>query len=243
MILVSIVLPTYNERDAICSILEELLEVARANWIDVELIVVDDGSPDGTASTVAARFGGNPAVRLHVRAERGLAGAIRCAIELARGDVIVLMDTDGNHDPAQAIALVHALGQTDIVVGSRFVRGGGMPMSRVRHVCSLVFNRWACAVLRLPVTDCLSGFLCFRRELLAEADRDAIFVGFGDYAIRLLYWAARRDFKMLEMPAVYGSRRGGTSKTHFLSIFVRYFWTVVRLRFPGGPKLPAHAAR
>lgn len=231
--LVSIVLPTYNERDAICSVLEDLLRVSRASALDVELIVVDDSSPDGTASAVTARFG-DPAVHVHRRAGRGLAGAIRCGIELARGDVIVLMDSDGNHDPSRVPAFVDALPRADLVVGSRFVRGGGMPMSRLRHLCSLLFNRWACALLRLPVTDCLSGFLCFRPALLAEADRDAIFTGYGDYAIHLLSWVARQGFKVLEVPVSYGARRGGLSKTHFLSILIRYSLAVLRARRSGG---------
>lgn len=234
MNLVSIILPTYNEREAISSVLDELLRVARSKAFEVELIVVDDSSPDGTAAEVAARFAGLPAlVRLHSRPGRGLAGAIRYGTSLAKGDIIVIMDADGNHPPEVVPKLVQALNRADIIVGSRYLSGGGMRSSPLRYACSRLFNLCACTILRLPVADCLSGFLCFRRELLAEMDPGAIFIGYGDYAIRLLYWAARRGRRVIEIPTVYDLRRGGNSKTSLPSIFLRYSFTVFRLGLTG----------
>lgn len=230
MALVSVVLPTYNERETIASVLADLLGVADRESIPVELIVVDDGSPDGTAADVGGRFGDEPRVRLHRRNGRGLAGAIRTGAEMARGDILVLMDTDGNHNPAQVPELLRRLEGADIVVGSRYVRGGDMPTSRFRYWCSFLFSRWARWTLRLPVTDCLSGFLCWRRQLLADMPVDAIFVGYGDYAIRLLFWASRRGLRLVEIPTVYGLRRGGESKTSFVSVLWGYSRTVVALR-------------
>ena len=236
MTLASVILPTYNERDAIVSILDDLLRVTRAHGLDAEFIVVDDSSPDGTAAAVRARFGTEATVRVHVRGERGLAGAIRRGTQLAHGHTLLFMDTDGNHRPSDVPALVNALGDADVVVGSRFRRGaGGMPTSRVRQMCSRLFNQWACWTLGLPVTDCLSGFFAVRRDVLQEADPDAIFLGYGDYAIHLLYWAARRGASIVEVPVTYGARRGGESKTRFLAIFRDYFATVMRLRYHGLP--------
>lgn len=231
---VSVVLPTYNEREGICSILEDLLSAIRAQGLSPELLVVDDQSPDGTADAVVRRFADEPAVRVHRRRERGLAGAIRAGIELATGDVIVLMDTDGNHDPKQVPALVARLQDADIVVGSRYAHGGDMPTSRFRYWCSLVFTRWASFVLGLNVADCLSGFLCFRRELLSGINRDEVFRGYGDYAIRLLYWARLQRLRLVEVPTVYGLRRGGLSKTSFASVLYQYSRAVIRLRWSGG---------
>lgn len=235
MTLASVILPTYNERETIVSILDDLLRVARAHGLDAEFIVVDDSSPDGTATAVRERFGTEAAVRVHVRGERGLAGAIRRGTQLAHGHTLLFMDTDGNHQPSDVPALVKALGGADVVVGSRFRQGGGMPSSPVRQMCSRLFNRWACWTLALPVTDCLSGFLAVRRDVLQEADPDAIFLGYGDYAIHLLYWATRRGASIVETPVTYGPRRGGKSKTRFLTIFRDYFATVMRLRLHGLP--------
>jgi dolichol-phosphate mannosyltransferase len=231
--MLSVVLPTFNEAPTIASVVEDLLEVTAARNVDVELLVVDDHSPDGTAALIAARFAQEPRVRLHVRDERGLAGAVRRGVEMARGDLVVFMDTDGNHDPAFVPALVEAAATADIAVGSRFLPGGGMPTSRFREICSRPFNRWACRTLALPVTDCLSGFLCVRRRALAGADFDAVFVGYGGYAIHLLYWAARQGLRIAEVPVVYGPRLGGVSKTRFFAILRDYYCTVRRLRRHG----------
>ena len=230
---VSVVLPTYNEREGISSIVQDLLSAMRAHGFSPELLVVDDESPDGTADEVATRFAGEPAVRVHRRRDRGLAGAIRVGTDLATGDVIVLMDTDGNHDPKQVPALVARLRDADVVVGSRYARGGDMTTSRFRYWCSLVFTRWASFVLGLNVADCLSGFLCFRRELVATMDQDDVFRGYGDYAIRLLYWARRQRLRLVEVPTVYGVRRGGLSKTSFASVLYQYSRTVIQLRWSG----------
>jgi dolichol-phosphate mannosyltransferase len=235
MSLFSVILPTFNEADTIVSVIEDLLATADAHGLAVELIVVDDRSPDGTAALVGRQFGDEPRVRLHVRDERGLAGAIRRGAELASGEALLFMDTDGNHDPVFVPDLVKTLADADIVVGSRFCADGGMPFSRFRETCSRLFNRWACATLQLPVTDCLSGFLCVRRRLLEDADFDAIFVGYGDYAIHLLYWAARCGARVREVPVVYAARRGGESKTRFIQIFRDYLRTVLHLRHHGLP--------
>ena len=230
---VSVVLPTYNDAASLPSVITDLLRHGATHRLGLELIVVEDRSPDGTAAAVRARFAGDPRVRLHVREDRGLAGAVRRGVELATHDLLVFMDTDGNHNPADVPRLVAATAHADIAIGSRFRPGGGMPTSRFRQTCSRLFNRWACAALALPLTDCLSGFLCVRRAVLEEADADAIFVGYGDYAIHLLYWAARHDLRLAEIPVVYGARRGGESKTRFLRIFRDYRRTVLRLKRHG----------
>jgi dolichol-phosphate mannosyltransferase len=227
---VSVILPTFNERETIVSVLGDLLDVAKEIPVPVELLVVDDSSPDGTAGRVRELFATSSSVRVHVRTERGLATAVRDGIAAATHDVVLLMDTDGNHDPRTVPELVKALASANVAVGSRFVRGGGMPHARGRHVLSRVFNAWACRLLRLPLHDCLSGFLCFRRAELAGLDHDAIFTGYGDYAIRLLYLLDRRGRRIVEVPAAYGPRRGGESKTRFIAIFARYFASVIRLR-------------
>jgi dolichol-phosphate mannosyltransferase len=225
----TIVLPTFNERETIVSVLDDLLALTDDIGVPLELLVVDDSSPDGTAQAVIDRFGPCPGVRVHARSDRGLASAVRDGIDVAKHDGILLMDTDGNHDPRTVPALVRALANADLSVGSRFVPGGGMPHSRSRQLLSRLFNAWACTLLRLPVHDCLSGFLCFRRRVLESLDTDEIFTGYGDYAIRLLHAVDRHGGVIVEIPAAYGPRRGGESKTRFVAIFARYFASVMRL--------------
>jgi dolichol-phosphate mannosyltransferase len=228
---VSVVLPTYNERDGISEIVAEVLETARRADLELEIVVVDDASPDGTAAHVEAVFAGNPAVRVHVRrGERGLASAIYRGIQEARGDVLVIMDSDGNHDPALLPLMVRCSEAFDVVIGSRYVLGGGMLTSRFRYWGSYAFNILIRVVLGLRIHDNLSGFLAFRPTLLRGLDPAVVFYGYGDYAIRLLHHVVRRGGRVLEIPTVYRFRKGGESKTRFLAYLGTYLASVIRLR-------------
>jgi dolichol-phosphate mannosyltransferase len=231
---VSVVLPTYNERDGIVELINEVLAVSRAKRLDIEVVVVDDDSPDGTAAHLMDVFHGEAAVRVGVRhGERGLASAIRRGIAEARGDVVVVMDSDGNHDPALLPLMVRCAEDFDVVIGSRYVLGGGMPYSAVRYWGSYAFNIMIRTVLGLRIHDNLSGYLAFRRSLLDRLDADRIFYGYGDYAIRFLRQLVRRGGRVLEIPTVYGLRKGGESKTRVLAYLWTYLASVVRLRLTG----------
>jgi dolichol-phosphate mannosyltransferase len=228
---VSVVLPTYNEREGIVELVSEVLAVARRAGLALEVLVVDDASPDGTAAHVEAAFGGEPAVQVHVRrGERGLASAIHRGIREAHGDVVVVMDSDGNHDPALLPLMVRCAEEFDVVIGSRYVLGGGMLTSRFRYWGSYAFNLVIRIVLGLRIHDNLSGYLAFRPTLLSGLDHEAVFYGYGDYAIRLLHHVVRRGGRVLEIPTVYRFRKGGESKTRFLAYLWTYLTSVVRLR-------------
>lgn len=229
--MVSVVLPTYNEREGIADLVAEILAVARRARLDVEVLVVDDASPDGTAAHVETVFAADPAVRVYVRrGERGLATAILRGIREARGDIVVVMDSDGNHDPALLPLMVRCVDEFDVVIGSRYVLGGGMLTSRFRYWGSYAFNILIRLVLGLRIHDNLSGFLAFRPTLLRGLDAESVFYGYGDYAIRLLHHVVRRGGRVLEIPTVYRFRKGGESKTRFLTYLGTYLASVFRLR-------------
>jgi dolichol-phosphate mannosyltransferase len=228
---VSVVLPTYNEREGIAELVGEILAVAGPAGLELEVLVVDDASPDGTAAHVEQVFAADPAVRVHVRrGERGLASAIHRGIREARGDVVVIMDSDGNHDPALLPLMVRCVEDFDVVIGSRYVLGGGMLTSRFRYWSSYAFNVLIRSVLALNIHDNLSGYLAFRPALLRGLDPDRVFYGYGDYAIRLLHHVVRRGGRVLEIPTVYRFRKGGESKTRFFAYFWTYLASVFRLR-------------
>ena len=232
--MVSVVLPTYNERDGIEELVAEIVAIARAARLEVEVLVVDDDSPDGTAAHVREVFRAEPAVRVHVRRdERGLASAIHRGIVEARGDVVAVMDSDGNHDPALLPLMVRCAEEFDVVVGSRYVLGGGMLTSAFRYWASYAFNILIRVVLGLRIHDNLSGYLVFRRTLLGRLDADRIFYGYGDYAVRLLHQVVHRGGRVLEIPTVYRFRKGGESKTRFFAYFWTYLASVLRLRLSG----------
>ena len=165
------------------------------------------------------------------RSERGLASAIRRGIVESRGEMVVLMDSDGNHDPALIPLMVRCVQDFDIVIGSRYVLGGGMLTSAFRYWASYAFNILIRVILGLRIHDNLSGFLAFRKTLLDDLDGDGIFHGYGDYAIRLLHQVVGRGGRVLEIPTVYRFRKGGESKTRFLAYSWTYFTSVLRLRF------------
>jgi len=232
--MISVVLPTYNEREGVGELIDEVLGVCRSAGLEAEVVVVDDDSPDGTATHLLATYRQEPRVRVHLRkGERGLATAIRKGLELARGEVVVVMDSDGNHDPALVPLMARLTEEFDVVVGSRYVLGGGMLTSRLRYWLSYAFNLLVRAVLGLRVHDSLSGYLAFRPRILDRLQPGSVFYGYGDYAIRFLYTLVRQGCRVIEVPTVYRFRKGGESKTRFLAYFWTYLASVLRLRLLG----------
>jgi dolichol-phosphate mannosyltransferase len=198
--------------------------------LDFEVVVVDDNSPDGTAEAVCQNFKDNPRVKLFVRTqERGLATAIRYGIEHSSGETLVFMDTDFNHDPDILPQMIKFLEYYDIIIGSRFVMAGGME-DRFRQFSSLIYNYGIRLLFQTPVHDNLSGFFSIYRDKLISMDLDQIYYGYGDYFIRLLMVAHKRDYRMLEIPVFYRLRQHGHSKTQFLSTFIKYTLALFTLR-------------
>ena len=238
---VSVVLPTYNESGNIVRLVEDLLAVLGAQ---ADVIVVDDDSPDSTADRARARFDDDDRVRVIRRtADRGLARAIRCGIEAARGEILVVMDADFNHDPRVVPRLVERLEGADLVVGSRFVRGGGME-DRARLMCSGAFSFLAGTLLGTGATDNLSGFFAARTGFIRGFSPDSIFRGYGDYFFRLLFHAARTGARIDEVPIYYARRTAGESKSRLVPMLARYSLEVLRLAVTRGRDvLPPARAR
>ncbi|MEZ4865294.1 MAG: glycosyltransferase [Caldilineaceae bacterium] len=257
---VSIILPTYNERDNICDLIDVITGRLAATTSCFEILVMDDNSPDGTAQVVTARYGltaaphavdgtgatgttecsaaaavGKGIIRLCVRTQdKGLAQAIRAGLERAQGHTLVVMDTDFNHDPAMIPQMVDLLRYYDLVIGSRFVMRGGME-DKWRYRASLLYNFFIRVLFATQIQDNLSGFFAVRRDHFLQLTPmyDRIFFGYGDYFIRLLLVAWRQNWKILEVPVFYILRRHGDSKTGFWSIFCDYTKAVLKLRFWG----------
>lgn len=226
----SIILPTYNEKDNICELIQVILGVLHPHGLDFEVVVVDDNSPDGTAEAVRHNFGTNPLVKLFVRnGERGLATALLYGIRHSSGEILVFMDTDFNHDPAIIPQMIKFLEYYDIIIGSRFVMAGGME-DRFRQFSSLIYNYGIRLLFHTPIHDSLSGFFSIYREKLESMDLDQVYYGYGDYFIRLLMVAHKRGYRMLEVPVFYRLRMHGHSKTQFLSIFWQYTRALLVLR-------------
>jgi dolichol-phosphate mannosyltransferase len=228
---VSIILPTFNEEGNIARIIKCLCEQMIGIQKKFEILVMDDNSVDGTVSEVNAAFENDERVKVIVREpqKRGLAFAIREGIEKSKGEYILVMDTDFNHDPEVTGKMVSISKYYDIVSGSRFTTGGGMDSS-FRWWCSLMFNLWVRVLLALPTQDNLAGFYCIKKEKLEELDYDKIFRNYGDYFFRMLFLARNNQFTILEIPVWYRNRSHGVSKTPFLKTLLLYTSESLKLR-------------
>jgi len=226
----SIILPTYNEKDNIVELIRAIFAALEPHYLDFDIVVVDDNSPDGTAAAVRQNFDGDERIKLFVRTEeRGLATAILYGICHSEGDIVVSMDTDFNHDPAIIPQMIKFLEYYDIIIGSRFVMAGGME-DRFRQFSSQIYNYGIRLLFGTPVHDNLSGFFSICRNKLEAMDLNQIYYGYGDYFIRLLMVANKRNYRMLEIPVFYRLRTHGHSKTQFVSILTQYTRALISLR-------------
>ncbi|MGZ5410973.1 MAG: polyprenol monophosphomannose synthase [Solirubrobacterales bacterium] len=226
-----VVLPTYNEAENLeriaAAILERLPERRR-------LLIVDDSSPDGTgriADRLAAER--DDVEVLHRQAKEGIGPAyiagFRCA--LAGGaDLIIEMDADFSHDPAYLPQLLRAIENADLVIGSRYVPGGGVTeWGKVRRFISRGGSSYARAMLGLEVRDLTGGFKCFRREVLEAIDLDAVTAKGYAFQVEMTYRAIQAGFRVVEVPIVFRDRTQGNSKMS-RAIFAEAIWRVPAMR-------------
>ena len=203
--MISVVVPTYNEAGSV-PILAERLGRALAGR-DYELVIVDDGSPDGTADLAAALA---PRLPVHVvrrAGKAGLASAVLAGFAEARGDTLVVMDADLSHPPEIVPALVAALeAGADLAVGSRYVRGGATADWPLRR---RIVSRAACLLgnLLVPVADATSGFFALRRATLAGVALNPI-----GFKIGFEVMARTRARRVVEVPYTFRDRELGASK-------------------------------
>lgn len=210
---VLVIVPTYNERENLPLMAAELLQIA-----EVGLLIVDDGSPDGTgqlADQLAATHHDRVAV-IHRTGRRGLGlsymDGMREALRTS-ATFICQMDADLSHNPADVPRLVAAARDADLVIGSRYVPGGSIqnwPMRR--RLLSAFANRYVRRVTGLRVRDCTSGFRCWRREALARLPLNRIRSDGYALMVELLWEAEAAGCRVAEMPITFVERRRGASK-------------------------------
>ena len=224
----TVCLPTYNEREN----LERMVDALLAHGVRV--LVVDDSSPDGTgeiADRLAAEREGVDV--LHRPRKEGLGPAYLAGFgrALADGAELVLeMDCDFSHDPADVPRLIAAAEDADLVLGSRYVPGGQIPnWGLVRRAISRGGCLYAQALLRLPVRDLTGGFKCYRREVLETIDLGAIESKGYAFQIETTYRALRAGFRVAEVPITFVDREEGGSKMS-RSIVAEAVWKVPALR-------------
>lgn len=229
MVHVSVILPTFNEAEAIVPHALHVSAVLTQAGYKHEVLVVDDDSPDWTAKVVQEIGIRNQNIRVLVRKKNhGLGLSIGDGIRAAKGDVIIGMDSDGNHDPSDMPTMLkHLAGDTRLVVASRFAGSGGMKGWRM--LPTFLFN----AMFRLfgfPIWDNTSGYYAVRKTDLITLGLKRIYYGYGDYHLRLVFYAASAGWKMVEVPTTYQPRLGGASKSKLVKMGLSYTLEAARLR-------------
>jgi dolichol-phosphate mannosyltransferase len=219
---VVVMIPTYNERESIGPLVQDILALPIEH--DLRVMVVDDDSPDGTAQVISDIGRRDPRVRLFLRTEkrgRGLAGieGFRKALDLG-ADYIVEMDGDGSHQPAFMPSLLNAAQRRDLVLGSRFI-GGGKDADRpsYRRLVTFLARHFIRLLFAVPVHDVSSGFRCFRREVLEKIDLESLFSTGPSIVLEILYKAHRLGFTIAEVPIVFIDRKRGQTKLTGLTLW------------------------
>lgn len=228
-----VIIPTYNERENIDRMLETVLALTHP----IDVLIVDDGSPDGTAQRVKEAMTQHPS-RIHLLERKGKLGlgtayiaGFRWALERSYA-YIFEMDCDFSHNPADLIRLREACVRgADVAVGSRYTRGGQVknwPMDRI--LMSYFASWYVNSILWVGVRDSTAGFKCYRRKVLETMDLSRIrFVGYA-FQIEMKYTAKRLGFRIQEVPITFIDRQFGTSKMS-MGIFKEAVLGVLQMRF------------
>ena len=229
-----LILPTYNEAENIEALVRAALVQLESTGIGHTILVVDDGSPDGTG-LIAERLSQElkPVRVLHRPRKDGLGRAYLAgfAIALEAGAELVLeMDSDFSHDPADLPRLIAAADAADLVLGSRYVPGGGVTeWGSVRRLLSRGGSAYARILLGVPVRDLTGGFKCFHRRVLEAIDLEDVHADGYGFQIELTYKAVRAGFSVTEVPILFRERRVGSSKMT-MRIALEAVWKVPALR-------------
>jgi dolichol-phosphate mannosyltransferase len=225
-----VIVPTYNERENIEPLLTRLLALP----YDLNVLVVDDGSPDGTGAFVRDWMARNPRIHLIERAGKmGLGSAYRAGFRYALehgAEYIFEMDADFSHDPDSIGTFLEHAERADVVLGSRYLHGVTVvnwPIQRL--VLSYLANRYTRFVTGLPVNDATGGYKCFRRRALESVNLDKVQSDGYAFQIEMSFKCWRKGMTIVEIPIMFVDRRAGSSKMSRRIIW-EAVWMVWKLR-------------
>lgn len=227
-----IIIPTYNEKNNIEKLVRQIFSIGIK---DVWVLVVDDDSPDGTSETVEELKKEFPFLDvIHREKKLGLGTAYVAGFSRALkegAEYIFEMDADFSHDPKYIPRFLEAIRGADLVLGSRYVLGGGIRnWNWVRRCISRCGNMYARIILGIPFRDLTGGFKCYRRRVLEDIGLDALSSVGYNFQIETTYRTYKKGFRIIEIPIIFSERTQGKSKFD-LRIILESFWKVIRLRF------------
>jgi dolichol-phosphate mannosyltransferase len=232
-----VVVPTYNEATNLPRVTERLLAAAAEAADDISLLIVDDNSPDGTGKIADELAGRHECVDvMHRPGKGGLGPAYRAGFAwgLQRGfEALCEMDADLSHDPADMPRLLATLRGADLVIGSRYIPGGGVvDWPPHRMALSKGGNRYVQVVTGLPVSDATSGFRAFRRTVLETLDLSTVQSDGYSFQLEMALRTWRLGFRVMEVPIVFTERTEGASKIS-RAIVAEALWRVVQWGIQG----------
>jgi dolichol-phosphate mannosyltransferase len=231
-----IIIPTYNELENLPPLLTEIFSYAP----QTDILIVDDNSPDGTGELADKMSSEDTRVHvLHRSGKLGLGTAYIAGFKYAlkhEYDAAFEMDADFSHDPRYLPDFLSKIEQADLVIGSRYIKGGSTPnWSLGRRMISGCGNIFARVILFMPVHDCTAGYRCYRRKVLEQIGLDEVqSQGYG-FQVEMAYRTHKRGFKIVETPIVFMDRRVGKSKMSRAIVFEAFTY-VLRARFSRLPK-------
>ena len=229
-----VVLPTYNEAQNLPRMIDALLHL---EVIGLEVLVIDDGSPDGTgnlAEDLARKHTGRVHV-MHRQGKQGLGSAYRAGFDWALrngADYVVQMDCDFSHPVEKVPEMVRLAGQNEVVIGSRYVPGGSVDKrwSFKRKALSSLGNKYARIITGLKVKDVTGGFKCWSRRALEGLPLDRIGAGGFTFQVEMNCVSRLKGYRMVEVPIVFTERERGESKMS-MGIILEGLWRVWQMRF------------
>jgi dolichol-phosphate mannosyltransferase len=227
-----IIIPTYNEAENLTKLVEQIFSL---NIAELNIIIVDDNSSDGTGKIADELSQKYPLRVIHRQAKQGLGSAyvsgFKAAIRLG-ADLVFEMDADFSHDPKDIPRLIEEIKNGyDLVIGSRRIRSGNVSgWSWIRNLESKSAMTFARAILGLKTKDITAGFRCYRTSILKQIDLDKIHAGSYAFQEEMIYLSERKGFKIKEIPVTFIDRKFGKSKLGVKDI-LEFFVTVLRLRF------------
>ncbi|MBV9257436.1 MAG: polyprenol monophosphomannose synthase [Ktedonobacteraceae bacterium] len=226
-----IIIPTYNEVENLQSLLADIFSYAP----EIHILIVDDNSPDGTGKLADEMSAQNPRISvMHRTGKLGLGTAYIAGFKyaIANGyDAAFEMDADFSHDPKYLPDFLKAIKSADLVIGSRYIKGGSTPnWSLLRRFISGGGNIYTRLVLGISVHDCTAGYRCYRREVLENLDLDTVQALGYAFQVEMAYRVFKKGYRIVETPIVFMDRRLGQSKMSG-NIFIEGFISVLRMRF------------
>ena len=226
-----IVVPTYNERGNIHTVYQKIFRATKA----CDLLIVDDNSPDGTGRIADELAYKDKRVKaLHRKGKLGLGSAYVHGMKYAlqRGyENVIAMDADLSHDPVNLPKMLDKIKDHDLVIGSRYVKDGGMVNWNARRfLISQLANLYCRWMLGLTQADCSGGYKCYRASLLRKIGMDNVFSPGYSFQVEILYRAVRAGGRVVEFPIIFVNRHEGESKLNMGELW-GFGWTVLKLKW------------